>query len=274
MKTPQHTEAEDTEPQREGHLVPVGDALRYWARLGFINFGGPAGQIAIMHDELVDKKRWISNNRFLHALNYCMLLPGPEAQQLATYGGWMLHGWRGGLVAGGLFVFPGFLAILALSFLYAGFRDVAIVAAMFFGLKPAVLAIVLEAMVRIGHRALKNGFMLAIALSAFVAIFVFGISFPLIILAAALSGYVGQRVWEDRFLVIRQRGDGRDRIRPDRPSHQYAGSEQGGCRDSVRGDSDPAARSQPGLPRRRAGGHRAQPGGSRSSGMGGRVECR
>jgi chromate transporter len=190
------------------HDVSFGEALRVWIRVAALSFGGPAGQIAVMQRILVDEKRWFSQNRFLHAMNYTMLLPGPEAQQLATYGGWMLHGWRGGLVAGGLFVLPGFLAILLLSILYAGFHDVAIVSAMFFGLKPAVLAIVLDAMVRIGQRALKNGFMLGIASGAFVAIFLFGISFPLIIVAAASFGYVGQRLWGDRFLVTRAPGDG------------------------------------------------------------------
>jgi chromate transporter len=184
------------------HGVSFREALRVWLRVAAYSFGGPAGQIAVMQKILVDEKRWFSQNRFLHALNYTMLLPGPEAQQLATYGGWMLHGWRGGLVAGGLFVLPGFVAILALSVLYAGFQDVAVVAALFFGLKPAVLAIVLEAVVRIGRRALKNGAMLAVAAAAFTAIFVFGVTFPLIIAVAALVGYVGQKVWEDRFLVI------------------------------------------------------------------------
>ena len=171
------------------------------------SFGGPAGQIAVMQRILVDEKRWFSQNRFLHALNYTMLLPGPEAQQLATYGGWMLHGWRGGLLAGGLFVLPGFVSILLLSILYAGFQDVAFVAAVFFGLKPAVLAIVVEAVLKIGRRALKNGVMIAIASAAFVAIFVFGVPFPLIIVAAALVGYVGYRADEERFLVIRPPSD-------------------------------------------------------------------
>jgi chromate transporter len=185
------------------HQVSFREALRVWIRVAAYSFGGPAGQIAVMQKILVDEKRWFSQNRFLHAMNYTMLLPGPEAQQLATYGGWMLHGWRGGLLAGGLFVLPGFLAILVLSVLYAGFQDVALVAALFFGLKPAVLAIVLEAMVRIGRRALKNRVMLAIAAGAFIAIFVFGILFPLIILTAAVIGYFGRKVWEDRFMVIR-----------------------------------------------------------------------
>jgi len=193
---------EPEEGRQAPHDVAFGEALRVWIRVAAYSFGGPAGQIAVMQKILVDEKRWFSQNRFLHAMNYTMLLPGPEAQQLATYGGWMLHGWRGGLLAGGLFVLPGFLSILVLSVLYAGFQDAALVAAIFFGLKPAVLAIVLEAMVRIGRRALRNRVMLAIAACAFVAIFVFGILFPLIILTAALIGYFGRKVWEDRFMVV------------------------------------------------------------------------
>ncbi|HSJ06601.1 MAG TPA: chromate efflux transporter [Longimicrobiales bacterium] len=186
---------------RGAHHVSFREALRVWVRVAAYSFGGPAGQIAVMQRILVDEKRWFSQNRFLHAMNYTMLLPGPEAQQLATYGGWMLHGWRGGLVAGGLFVLPGFLSILVLSVLYAGFQDVAFVAAVFFGLKPAVLAIVLEAMIRIGRRALTTTVARAIAAGAFIAIFVFGILFPLIIATAAVIGYLGRRIRGDRFLV-------------------------------------------------------------------------
>jgi chromate transporter len=185
------------------HGVSFGEAFRVWVRVAAYSFGGPAGQIAVMQKILVDEKRWFSQNRFLHAMNYTMLLPGPEAQQLATYGGWMLHGWRGGLMAGGLFVLPGFLAILALSVLYAGYRELALVAAIFYGLKPAVLAIVIEATIRIGRRALANRAMVAIAAGAFVAIFVFGVLFPLIIATAALIGYLGRRWWGDRFLPLK-----------------------------------------------------------------------
>ena len=135
-----------------GHLVPFRDAFRYWLKLGFVNFGGPAGQIAIMHDELVDKKRWISNNRFLHALNYCMLLPGPEAQQLAIYIGWLLNGSWGGIVAGVLFVAPAFFLILALSWTYAVHGDIGWVDAIFYGLRAAVIALVLAAVIRVGRR--------------------------------------------------------------------------------------------------------------------------
>jgi chromate transporter len=193
----------DAEP---AHGVSFRESLRVWARIAALSFGGPAGQIAVMQRILVDERRWFSQDRFLHAMGYVMLLPGPEAQQLATYGGWMLHGWRGGLVAGSLFVLPGFLAILALSILYVGYADVAFVAAILFGLKPAVLAIVVEAVLRIGRRALKNWIMVAIAAAAFVAIFAFGVPFPLIVLVAGLIGYVGQKAGEDRFLVIRPPG--------------------------------------------------------------------
>jgi chromate transporter len=194
---------DETREEARRHDVSWGAALRVWVRVAAYSFGGPAGQIAVMQRILVDEKRWFSQSRFLHAMNYTMLLPGPEAQQLATYGGWMLHGWRGGLLAGGLFVLPGFASILALSILYAGFRDVAFVAAIFFGLKPAVLAVVVEAVVRIGRRALRNGVMVAIAGAAFVSIFAFGVPFPLIIATAAILGYAGHRIGEDRFLVIR-----------------------------------------------------------------------
>src|SRR5512146_251134 len=143
--------------------VTLAEATRVWAKIGWLGFGGPAGQIALMHRELVDKRRWISDERFLHALNYCMLLPGPEAQQLAVYIGWLMHRTIGGLMAGTLFVLPGFAAIMVLSWLYAGFGNIGLVQGLFFGLKAAVLAIVLEAGVRIGKRALKNATMVLIA---------------------------------------------------------------------------------------------------------------
>ena len=155
------------------HGISFWDALKVWLRIALQSFGGPAGQNAVMHRILVDEKRWISESRFLHVLNYCMLLPGPEAQQLATYMGWLLHRIRGGLTAGILFVIPGFAAILLLSILYAGFQDLRWVQALFFGLKAAVLAIVVEAVLRIGRRALKNTVMVSIAGLAFLAIFVF-----------------------------------------------------------------------------------------------------
>jgi chromate transporter len=169
------------------------EALIVWARIGVLSFGGPAGQIALMHSEIVERRRWISEPRFLHALNYCMLLPGPEAQQLATYIGWLLHGWRGGLVAGALFVAPGFLVIVALAALYALYQQTAWAAAIFFGLKAAVLAIVIEAVWRLGKRALKTGFSLFMAASAFVALFAFDAPFPLVVLVAGALGFVFAR---------------------------------------------------------------------------------
>lgn len=186
-----------------GHQISFGEALRVWLRVAILSFGGPAGQIAVMHRILVDEKRWVSENRFLHALNYCMVLPGPEAQQLATYVGWLLHGVKGGLVAGTLFVVPGFLSILALSVLYAGFQDATLVQALFFGIKAAVLAIVIQAVIRIGKRALKNAYMYALAATAFIAIFFFAVPFPAVILTAGLIGLLGRHVDPERFIVIK-----------------------------------------------------------------------
>ncbi|MDB5570652.1 MAG: Chromate transport protein ChrA [Hyphomicrobiales bacterium] len=174
-------------------------AFRVWLRIGLLSFGGPAGQIALMHKELVEERRWISEARFLHALNYCMLLPGPEAQQLAIYIGWLLHGARGGVVAGVLFVLPGFCVILALATLYAVFQDTHWLGSLFFGLKAAVLAIVIEAVWRVGKRALRNGVMVSLAAGAFGALFVFDAPFPLVVLAAGLIGYVGARNWPKVF---------------------------------------------------------------------------
>jgi len=174
--------------------VSFGEAVRVWARIALLSFGGPAGQIAVMHRILVEERRWIGEERFLHALNYCMLLPGPEAQQLATYIGWLMHRTKGGIVAGMLFVLPGFVSIMALSWIYLLWGNVGAVAALFFGLKAAVFAIVLDAVRRIGARALRNRPMLAIAAAAFVAIFAFDVPFPLIVLAAALTGYAGGRL--------------------------------------------------------------------------------
>ena len=171
----------------------LSEATKVWARIAALSFGGPAGQIAVMHRILVEEKRWIGDGRFLHALNFCMLLPGPEAQQLATYIGWLMHGVRGALVAGLLFILPGIVAIMALSWVYAIWGDVGFVSALFFGLKAAVLAIVLQAVVRVGKRALKNGAMRAIAAASFVAIFAFAAPFPLIIAAAALIGWAGAK---------------------------------------------------------------------------------
>jgi chromate transporter len=174
--------------------VTFGEALRVWARIGLLSFGGPAGQIALMHKELVERLRWIDEERFLHALNYCTLLPGPEAQQLATYIGWLMHKTRGGLAAGILFVLPGFVSILVLSVLYATLKTVPAIAAVFFGLKSAVLAVVVEAVMRIGKRALNGRPHYAIAALAFVAIFFFEVPFPLVVLAAGASGLALNRI--------------------------------------------------------------------------------
>jgi chromate transporter len=182
--------------------------------VGLLSFGGPAGQIAVMHRILVEEKRWISESRFLHALNYCMLLPGPEAQQLATYIGWLLHRVRGGLAAGVLFVLPGFVSILALSALYVSFQDATLVQGLFYGLKPAVVAVVIEAVLRIGRRALQGRAMLAIAAAAFAAIFFFEVPFPLIVLAAGAMGYALSRLRP--ILVPSPEGPGAEPADPDR----------------------------------------------------------
>jgi chromate transporter len=181
------------------HAVPFDEALRAWARIALQSFGGPAGQIAVMHRILVEEKRWVSEERFLHALSYCMLLPGPEAQQLATYVGWLLHRTRGGLAAGVLFVLPGFVTILALSLVYAAYGDLPLVEGIFFGIKPAVLALVLEALLRIGRRALGHAVQVAIAAGAFVAIFLLAVPFPWIVLGAAVIGLVGSRLLPEAF---------------------------------------------------------------------------
>ncbi|MDB5641481.1 MAG: chromate transporter, chromate ion transporter family [Hyphomicrobiales bacterium] len=200
-------------------------ALGVWARIAALSFGGPAGQIAVMHRILVEERRWISETRFLHALNYCMLLPGPEAQQLATYVGWLMHGVRGGFLAGGLFILPGAIAIMALSIVYALFGSVGFVAALFFGLKAAVLAIVIEAVVRVGRRALKNDVTRGLAALAFVALFAFHIPFPLVVLAAGLIGYIGASRGHSAFLSGGGHGgagadDGRPALLSDAPFEQ------------------------------------------------------
>ena len=179
----------------ESRPVPVtfGEAFRFWLKLGFISFGGPTGQIAIMHQELVERRRWISESRFLHALNYCMVLPGPEAQQLATYIGWLMHRTWGGIVAGGLFVLPSVFILIALSWIYVAWGNVPLIAGIFYGIKPAVTAIVVAAAHRIGSRALKHPALWAIAAAAFVAIFAFDLPFPAIVVAAGVVGYLGGR---------------------------------------------------------------------------------
>ncbi|WP_420996166.1 chromate efflux transporter [Cupriavidus sp. 30B13] len=179
--------------------ISLRQAFWYWLKLGFISFGGPAGQIAIMHEDLVERRRWISEGRFLHALNYCMVLPGPEAQQLATYIGWLMHRTWGGVIAGGLFVLPSLLILMLLSWIYLRFGEVPAVAGVLYGIKPAVTAIVVSAAWRIGSRALRNGWLWAIAAASFVAIFGLGLPFPAIVVAAALAGHVGGRIAPGRF---------------------------------------------------------------------------
>jgi chromate transporter len=185
--------AASSTPLAAPSAVSFGEAFRFWLKLGFISFGGPAGQIAIMHSELVERRRWISEKRFLHALNYCMLLPGPEAQQLATYIGWLMHRTWGGIVAGALFVLPSLFILISLSWIYLRFGDVPLVAGIFYGIKPAVTALVLSAAHRIGTRALKNKWMWGIAAASFLAIFAFKTPFPAIVLMAALVGHFGAR---------------------------------------------------------------------------------
>ena len=191
--------------------VPFREAFRFWLKLGFISFGGPAGQISIMHQELVENRRWISERRFLHALNYCMLLPGPEAQQLATYIGWLMHRTWGGVVAGVLFVVPSLLILIALSWLYIAFGDVPLVAGLFYGIKPAVTAIVLQAAYRIGSRVLRNELLWVIAVASFTALFAFDAPFPAVIALAAAIGYVGGRFAPAKFAL-----GGGDHGKPDK----------------------------------------------------------
>ena len=190
--------ADGVEPD---HRVPFREAARFWVRLGFINFGGPTGQIAIMHQELVERRRWIGDRRFFHALNYCMLLPGPEAQQLAIYIGWLLHRARGGIVAGIAFVLPAFLLIMGLSWVYAVHGDVGVIAGLFSGLQAAVVGIVAAALIRIGGRVVHNGVMVALAAAAFVAIFVAHVPFPFIVLVAGVIGFLGGRLRPDLFVL-------------------------------------------------------------------------
>ena len=196
MEVPQQQISGNSQPPEP---VTLAQAFRYWLRLGFLSFGGPAGQIAIMHHDLVEKKRWISERRFLHGLNYCMLLPGPEAQQLAVYIGWLMHRTWGGIIAGTLFVLPSLFILIALSWVYIAFGDMPLVAGLFYGIKPAVTAIVVQAVHRIGSRALKNNLLWAIAAASFVAIFALNVPFPAIVATAALIGYIGGRIAPDKF---------------------------------------------------------------------------
>jgi chromate transporter len=190
--------SDNTQPPAQ---VTLAQAFWYWLKLGFLSFGGPAGQISLMHHDLVEQKRWISEKRFLHALNYCMVLPGPEAQQLATYIGWLMHRGWGGIIAGTMFVLPSLFILILLSWFYIAFGDVPLVAGLFYGIKPAVTAIVVQAAHRIGSRALKNNWLWAIAAASFVAIFALNVPFPAIVVAAALIGYVGGRNMPDKFVL-------------------------------------------------------------------------
>lgn len=202
----------DTTPNRSiaqndaSHGVSFRDAFFVWLKIASLSFGGPAGQIAVMHRILVEEKNWISESRFLHALNYCMLLPGPEAQQLATYIGWLMHRTAGGIMAGGLFILPGIVAIMGLSYIYAAYGNVGFIEALFFGLKAAVLAIVIQAVVRVGKRALRNAIMIALAAIAFIAIFFFNVQFPIIIIAAGLIGFIGARLGRPEFEALAHGG--------------------------------------------------------------------
>lgn len=182
-------------------IISFWQAFWFWLKLGFISFGGPAGQISIMHQELVEQKRWISEKRFLHALNYCMVLPGPEAQQLAIYIGWLMHRSLGGIVAGVLFVLPSLFLLIFLSWLYIAYGHLSLIAGLFYGIKPAVTAIVFHAAHRIGTRTLKNNALWAIAAASFIAIFALNVPFPLIVISAALIGFVGSKLSPDLFLL-------------------------------------------------------------------------
>ena len=208
------------------HGVPFGEAMKVWARIAALSFGGPAGQIAVMHRIIVEEKKWIGDQRFLQALNYCTLLPGPEAQQLATYIGWLMHKTKGGLLAGTLFVLPGLLAIMALSWIYVLLGKVTVVQGLFFGLKAAVLVIVIEAVLRVGRRALRNNTMRGLAAAAFIALFFYNVPFPVIIVLAGLIGYVGGRANVPAFVV----GGG----------HGKLGDRQVADSDSLLGEQTPA----------------------------------
>src|SRR5689334_4713688 len=193
------TSAADDNRLEAPPTVSFFEAFRFWVRLGFISFGGPAGQIAIMHQELVERRRWISERRFLHALNYCMVLPGPEATQLVTYIGWLMHRTWGGIVAGGLFVLPSLFILIGLSWIYMAYGNVPVVAGILYGIKPAVTAIVLFAAYRIGSRALTNGTLWAIAAAAFIGIFALRLPFPVIVITAGIVGYIGGRLVPSKF---------------------------------------------------------------------------
>jgi chromate transporter len=222
--------------------VSFWEAFRYWLKLGFISFGGPAGQIAIMHRDLVERRRWISEERFLHALNYCMLLPGPEAQQLAIYIGWLMHRTVGGIVAGAFFVIPSIFILLALSYTYAAYGNLPAVSGVLSGFKPVVVAIVVEAMLKIGSRALKGWAHYIIAITAFVAIYFLRLPFPLIVLAAGLIGLIGARTLPALFTPQRKSTDGKQGA--------VAEGQMGESTDTViRDDVPPPAHTLPSWPR-------------------------
>ncbi len=201
----------NTQSDELNHKISLFEAFLYWLKLGFISFGGPAGQISMMHQELVEKRRWISEHRFLHALNYCMVLPGPEAQQLAVYIGWLMHGTWGGIMAGTLFVLPSLIILIVLTYIYLAFGSLPIVAGILYGIKPVVVAIVIHAAYRIGSRALKNEILWGIAATAFIAIFVFKIPFPIIVLGAGILGFIGSKVVPDKFRLKSGHGSSNDK---------------------------------------------------------------
>ena len=200
---------QDRQPRQRLAAPSFGEALRFWIKFGFISFGGPTAQIALLHGELVEKKKWISESRFFHALNFCMLLPGPEAHQLAIYIGWLLHKVRGGVAAGALFVLPAAIFLWGLTWIYAAYGKIAWVAAIFFGIKAAVMAIVAEAVLRIGSKALKNAVMWTLAAIAFVAIYFFKVPFPLVVISAGLVGLIGGKLWKEKFLVFGEQKSGK-----------------------------------------------------------------
>jgi chromate transporter len=208
-------EARRNRTERPIHDVSFREASRFWIKLGFINFGGPTGQIAIMHDELVERRKWISNPRFLHALNYCMLLPGPEAQQLAVYVGWLLHRVRGGIVAGLTFIIPAFFLMLGLSYVFVAYGDIAWVDAIFYGLGAAVVGIVAAAVIRIGKKALRNRVLYGVAAAAFVAIFLLHVPFPLIVLGAGALGLLAGPRWPEVFTIPSEHADDASAISDD-----------------------------------------------------------
>ena len=231
MDTKNDTLEDDTlnklQEKQKPQSVSLMESFFYWLKLGFISFGGPAGQISMMHQELVEKRHWISNKRFLHALNYTMLLPGPEAQQLATYIGWLMHGVRGGIMAGVLFVLPSLFILIALSWIYLAYGNVPAIEGILYGIKPAVTAIVLFAAYRIGSKALPNNVLRIIAVCAFIAIFAFNIPFPYIVLCAGIMGYLGSRVMPDMFQTSGHHGDknanfGASLIDDDTPPPEHA----------------------------------------------------